>query len=534
MKQSPSESLRAWGWFLTATFVFMSCWMVLFRQTETAVAFSVIDDAMYYPKLALNIVSKGMMTYDGVTTTNGFHPLWLIFLIPVYLVTTDPFLALKLTFIYVFALLLICCILLTRICQRLKMSVDGLFVAFFIILLNLRSFTVFFSLMESHLVLLCYLLYLTYSFETADRRYAKSGYAFLNGLLLGACFLARIDSFLLAASYGFVLTIRFFAGKLSSREFAVSSVSSFLGCAVLVGPYLLSNVLLFGRLSPVSAYMKASTSYLDDPEIVVRRIYFEPIPRLPYVFRLDFVPAYVFAAFFTLALLFLTFLFLLKIRRERLLEDFFPISDFMLFALVHFIFICLAAPVEAVGSPWYVIPEILALGLLLGACTPSVTILRVRMVPLVIGGLLVGQVLYYPSFVGLKKMTFAKIEVADYIRNHLPENIRGGMIDSGIVSYFAQRDFVGLNGLIGDFEMARLVNEKKLTELAEKYGINIFVLDTPENLLPELRDNVVFESSIRSKFVDFREPEKPFVVFKVTSHDLERIWDLRYGKGYMP
>jgi hypothetical protein len=34
------------------------------------------DDYFYYAIIADNLVSNGRITYDGVTLTNGFHPLW--------------------------------------------------------------------------------------------------------------------------------------------------------------------------------------------------------------------------------------------------------------------------------------------------------------------------------------------------------------------------------------------------------------------------------------------------------------------------
>jgi hypothetical protein len=42
----------------------------------------VIDDALYYPKIALNVTGGSGFSYDGHTPTNGFHPLWELFWIP--------------------------------------------------------------------------------------------------------------------------------------------------------------------------------------------------------------------------------------------------------------------------------------------------------------------------------------------------------------------------------------------------------------------------------------------------------------------
>ncbi len=39
--------------------------------------FSVMDDIFYYTKTAANFWSKGFYTFDGITHTNGFHPLWM-------------------------------------------------------------------------------------------------------------------------------------------------------------------------------------------------------------------------------------------------------------------------------------------------------------------------------------------------------------------------------------------------------------------------------------------------------------------------
>ncbi len=41
------------------------------------------DDAFYYFKIARNVVESRGMTFDGLAPTNGFHPLWLVVLLPI-------------------------------------------------------------------------------------------------------------------------------------------------------------------------------------------------------------------------------------------------------------------------------------------------------------------------------------------------------------------------------------------------------------------------------------------------------------------
>ena len=43
------------------------------------------DDAYYYTVVARNFVSTGKMTFDGISTTNGYHPLWFWVQVLVYL-----------------------------------------------------------------------------------------------------------------------------------------------------------------------------------------------------------------------------------------------------------------------------------------------------------------------------------------------------------------------------------------------------------------------------------------------------------------
>lgn len=49
----------------------------------------VSDDAFYYLTIARNVVGGAGATFDGATPTNGFHPLWLVCLLPIYAVAGD-------------------------------------------------------------------------------------------------------------------------------------------------------------------------------------------------------------------------------------------------------------------------------------------------------------------------------------------------------------------------------------------------------------------------------------------------------------
>jgi hypothetical protein len=75
--------LPAWYWLgLTAGFAarLVGAWTPL----ETSLTLSVPDDAYYYFTIARNIIAGSGVTSDGIYPTNGFHPLWMAVLIPIW------------------------------------------------------------------------------------------------------------------------------------------------------------------------------------------------------------------------------------------------------------------------------------------------------------------------------------------------------------------------------------------------------------------------------------------------------------------
>jgi hypothetical protein len=57
---------------------------VAWQPVETLVRKNLPDDAYYYFVLAHNAVQHGSVSLDGVSVTNGFHPLWWLLLLPLF------------------------------------------------------------------------------------------------------------------------------------------------------------------------------------------------------------------------------------------------------------------------------------------------------------------------------------------------------------------------------------------------------------------------------------------------------------------
>ena len=54
------------------------------QPISTLLMKSLTDDAYYYFVLARNTTQLGMISFDGINPTNGFHPLWWIMLLPIF------------------------------------------------------------------------------------------------------------------------------------------------------------------------------------------------------------------------------------------------------------------------------------------------------------------------------------------------------------------------------------------------------------------------------------------------------------------
>lgn len=90
------------------------------------------DDAFYYFTIARNIAEGKGVTFDGISATNGFHPLWMLICIPIFsLASTDLFLPLRIL-IMLMAVLNACTgILLYRFFSKKFSKESGWFVAIF-------------------------------------------------------------------------------------------------------------------------------------------------------------------------------------------------------------------------------------------------------------------------------------------------------------------------------------------------------------------------------------------------------------------
>jgi hypothetical protein len=243
----------------------------------------VLDDSFYYLQVAKNVARGLGSTFDGVEPTNGYHPLWLTCLVPLYKLTGGRLelplrLGLLLAAVFAVGSLLWVRRILDRAAGSWAAAVGLLVFAW------PRFFGQTVNLLETSLLLFLYLS-LIGLWLMRDR----SGPIAL-GVVLGLACLARLDTVFLLASLAIFGMLRASrgesllggeslpgaepapgrpappalqaghrpGGRPGGRLLLAWRNTRFLALpAVLVLPYLVWNEIRFGHLQPISGAMKS-------------------------------------------------------------------------------------------------------------------------------------------------------------------------------------------------------------------------------------------------------------------------------------
>jgi len=82
-----TEQKSAWRWFEVGLLVvgLATHLYIALSPANSLLHWYSTDDAFYYYKVAMNITSGHGVTFDGINPTNGFHPLWMLVCIPVFI-----------------------------------------------------------------------------------------------------------------------------------------------------------------------------------------------------------------------------------------------------------------------------------------------------------------------------------------------------------------------------------------------------------------------------------------------------------------
>ena len=131
--------------YLIIGLYYIAILIVALLPNDILVMYIFPDDAYYYFEIAKNVARKGIVSFDTLNQTNGFQPLWLLLLLPLYSLGMDNITSLRLLILYqgflnVFTIFLIYKVILILFNKRTAFF-GGIFYAFtpFIFLINIQG-----------------------------------------------------------------------------------------------------------------------------------------------------------------------------------------------------------------------------------------------------------------------------------------------------------------------------------------------------------------------------------------------------------
>jgi hypothetical protein len=219
------------------------------------------DDAFYYFRIAQNVASGSGSTFDGLAPTNGYHPLWLGILVPIFKIWrsslwTPIYVAQSVTVL----LDLISGLLLYHTIAAAGLASEAFSVA---ILWFISPLTACIGLRGMEASVSCLLILLLAAHLTRISRKddpLRPGSAVGAGIWLGLAGLARTDNLVIlgigVSVFAVLVLRRHFASVAAlARWLAIVAVTS----AVVVAPWLLWNFTQFGSVIQTSGQVKLHT-----------------------------------------------------------------------------------------------------------------------------------------------------------------------------------------------------------------------------------------------------------------------------------
>lgn len=451
------------GWVALLLVAYACYWVYLsFGVSLGTIVNGVLDDSFYYLQVARNLAAGLGSTFDGVEATNGYHPLWMALLVPIYLIfpgdEAPMRVAIALGALLGFGFLLSS--------YRILARAAGIWAAAFGLLLFAwpRFFGQTVNLLETSLLLFVHVtlirLWMYWSEEGSDHRSRPTRRSMIFGLWLGLACLARLDSVFLLIALALLALLEWIRKRSPwpwDGSTSVWRIGLPLGIAVLVVlPYLAWNQLEFGHVQPVSGSMKST---FPRPGFTVR--YLREFPE-----------------FALLCLLGAGYL-VASLRRNA--PQFVRILGiFGLAGLLHMaytlLFMCwgvdrwhfgILIPIAVLGIPYAADSALRRSG---------IGTVAVRRALLTVGLVIAVAVQAYSVVLREGRYLDVTRSLAYWARTELPEDAVVATTDAGVFAYFSRKTTINLDGLINSYRYQEMLRSGRLAEYLDERKVG-YVLD---------------------------------------------------------
>jgi hypothetical protein len=427
------------------------------------------DDAFYYFKLAQNMAAGLGSTFDGWQATNGYHPLWLWLITPIFKGVSGNWQPIQITLILSAIINALTNLgLLTIISKYTKniwIKVLGIFVFVF------NPFNIYESIngLETGLALLFLVLFILIGINLKNKNNLLI-FVFW-GIIGAAMMLARLDNvFYYIAGLAWI----FFTQNKKWQKVFITGISS----SVLVLPWLIWSKLKFGTILTSSG----SASTIVNHHLIVqdhgpsfaqqvKAVIYSSYNGLQMAITQTGAPELFLILIGMAIVLFITQRDLLKNNYKKYNIEVYLFGGFVLLFLLN-------ASLRWTFRTWYFISLniFLVLGLVWYLQKTS-HLWKAKIKIYILFSILLASLFYISWSRHLANRDAKQIQmqqISIWANNNLPADTKIGVFNAGIQGYFSKNKVVNLDGLV-NFPGYKALAEYRLWNYAEEQGIEYLI-----------------------------------------------------------
>jgi len=467
---------------------------------EKLLKISTDDDFYYYAKTAENIANGKGITYDGITPTAGFHPLYaftfsLGFMMfkselgPLYFALIISSIANILVALFIYLILK-------------KYSENAAIIAALFWIINPFAFFMSVNGMETSLYLMFFVMTIWYYLKMKDRRVYSAKDGLCLGLLLGLTYLARADAIFLAGAIFIDQLIMWIKDKAYEgaknilqyrKNYFFLTIA--IGFLIMATPWFIFNIVNFGSIQPdsniaiqvleYSKYFSSGFDYVKLALVIAQQIISVPFVLIMMLgfgkFYIKSVDGYLNVLHVTLSLAICGMLAAyIIVKRKKFLAEMKRYKD-MWFLLILFIFFMYYPIVLLRGStPRYFAPIFILCMIILSIILAFVIDnmkSRIRCIKFIVLAICVIFMVFTFLFIRANLSQDWQGEMyqgARWLEANTPQNATIGSPDSGIFGYYSHRRIINLDGVMNrNAAIAR--RDKNLTAYIDSQNIDYLI-----------------------------------------------------------
>ena len=496
------EKIVAYAIYIITAFISLFS-VYTFYYNQYAISAFVPDDYFYYTTIADTILQKGMSSFDGITLTNGYHPLYLAIIVVIAFVSGST--TSILFYILLQVLIISSSIQIYRSCNKLYSlySLSGIKKDLILLISWFISYKLI--LLHMEIVLTIPLLYMF--FYNIVKPQLQASYTTLSSLCL-FIILSRIDAVVLLT-----LPLFFYFSALERKNKYLFFIH-FLPACIVIASYFYINTLTFQSIIPISGLAKGLTIY-------------------PFILSFHFWQDFFYHPFELLLYLISIVFFIVSLCKGRDL-----IVQSLLFSIILY-FIVVSTRSDWALFDWYFYPLILVVPSIILLFSNDVERLYLKQSILYSLMIIIGLWSFKYMYRVHNALTYetSNYSHAQTIHTWLKKNnikIASMGDRSGLTGYIHKGTIINLEGLVSNRKLIHSIQaQADLQATLKEFGSEALIVSVYEKLLTDKSGRYIVyqphpkQAGIYSKIMTgyFGNPDT--IIYKNNDQCRTYIWDLR-------